>query len=50
MLLYIYQMGVSSIPEPSLFGCNSLTYGLAEGTYYVTVIATGDWRLFVTSG
>jgi hypothetical protein len=50
MLLYIYQIGVSSVPEPSLFGCNSLTYPLTAGTYYITVIASGDWKLFVTSG
>lgn len=50
MLLYIYQMGVSSVAEPSLFGCNSLTHPLTVGTYYVTVIASGDWKLSVTSG
>ena len=50
MLLYIFQMGVSSVAEPSLLGCNSLTYPLTAGTYYVTVIASGDWKLFVTSG
>ena len=50
MLLYIYQMGVSSVPEPSLFGCNSLTYRLTAGTYYVVVSASGDWKLLATSG
>ncbi len=45
MLLYIYQMGVSPIPEPSLFGCNSLTYRLTAGTYYVVVNASGDWKI-----
>lgn len=50
MLLYIYQMGVSSVPEPSLFGCNSLTYRLTAGTYYVVVNASGDWKILATSG
>ncbi len=50
MLLYIYQTGVSSVAEPSLFGCNSLTYPLTAGTYYVAVTASGHWKLFVTSG
>ena len=49
MLLFIYQMGVSSVAEPSLFGCNSLTYPLAAGTYYVVVIARGDWKILATS-
>jgi len=43
-------MGVSSVPEPSLFGCNSLTYRLTAGTYYVVVSASGEWKLLVTSG
>jgi hypothetical protein len=50
MLLGIFQRGVSSIPEPSLFGCNSLTYPLTEGTYYVVISATGDWKLSVSAG
>jgi Domain of unknown function (DUF1707) len=49
MLLYIYQIGVSSVPEPSLFGCNSLTYRLTAGTYYVVVLASGDWKISATS-
>ena len=50
MLLYIYQRGVSSIAEPSLFGCNSLTYPLSGGTYYVVISATGNSRLSVGAG
>jgi hypothetical protein len=50
MLLYIYQMGVSSVAEPSLFGCNSLTYRLTAGSYYVVVTASGDWKILATSG
>ena len=50
LLLYIYQVGVSSIPELSLFGCNSLTYNLTKGTYYIVFLASGDWKLLVTSG
>ena len=50
MLLDIFQTGVSSIPELSLFGCNSLTYPLTPGTYYVVIYAAGDWRLSVSAG
>jgi hypothetical protein len=50
LLLFIYQQGVSSIPEPSLFGCNSLTYQLAKGTYYIVVSAAGEWSISVGAG
>jgi hypothetical protein len=50
MLLDVFQVGVPSVPELSLFGCNSLTHRLTKGTYYVTISVTGDWKLSVTPG
>jgi hypothetical protein len=50
MLLSIFQTGVSSIPELSLFECNSLTHALTPGTYYIVISATGNWKLEVSAG
>ena len=50
MLLSIFQRGVSSTPELSLFECNSLTHALTSGTYYIVISATGNWKLEISAG